>query len=54
MRPPQMVRLQPDDSCLDAPTPFLVAPAGMSAVAERVDEDEEVEAARRVRTPRRR
>lgn len=29
MWPAQMVRPQPDDSCLDEPTPFLVAPAGV-------------------------
>jgi len=40
-----MVRQQPDDSCLDEPTPFLVAPAGTVPVPASPLVDEEFEAA---------
>ena len=54
MRPAQMVGLQPDDACLDEPTPFLVASVGMGAAARQPLVGDEFEAAGEVRPPRRR
>ena len=45
MRSAQMVGLQPDDSCLDEPTPFLVAPAKYGRLPASQLIGEEVEAA---------